>query len=170
MRFLFASAILLGTATAGLRPDEMACSIKNSYVVDAINKLCSKYDMVAPSDYSSSGVKSDPPYAWVAINGKCDPPQWVPADICKAQFYMMCNTGDNVGNNAWSFGKNDCQRWDIVASKSQKEKAPPLKSGTSRWEFDGTSILSVFGIGKREIEAYQRNVDEVMDAARRDRK
>lgn len=75
MRFLLASAVLVATATAGLRPDEMACSIKNSYVVDAINKLCSKYDMVAPSDYSSSGVKSDPPYAWVAINGMSNFPK-----------------------------------------------------------------------------------------------
>ncbi|GIZ49888.1 hypothetical protein CKM354_001290500 [Cercospora kikuchii] len=166
MRFFFASAILVATVTAGLRPDEMACSIKNSYVVDAVNRFCSKYDMVAPSDYSSAGTKSSPPYAWVAINGNCNPPQWVPADICKAQFCMMCNTGDKVGNNAWTFGKNECQRWDIVASKSQKENAPPLKSGTSQ-EDGWKAVLALMGITKRGIEVYQSNVNEVMDAARR---
>lgn len=75
MRFVFATAILVATATAGLRPDEIACSIKNSYVVDAVNRFCSKYDMVAPSDYSSAGTKSSPPYAWVAINGMSNFPK-----------------------------------------------------------------------------------------------
>ena len=54
------------------------------------------------------------------------------------------------------------------ADEIRRENAPPLKSGPSV-EIGWKSALGVFGISKRGIEAYQRNVDEVMDAARRDR-
>ncbi|KAM3415186.1 hypothetical protein BST61_g10306 [Cercospora zeina] len=167
MRLLFlAFTAILGTTLAAVRPDEIQCSIKNQYVVDAINRFCSKTNMVVPSDYSKAGVKSNPfPYAWVAINGKCNPPQWVPSKICKSQFFMMCNTGDKVGQNAWTFGKNDCQRWDIVAGKSHKGNAPPIPSSASigGWK----DVFKTLGFGKRDLEEYERHLDEVREAVRR---
>ncbi|KAF2206465.1 hypothetical protein CERZMDRAFT_89295 [Cercospora zeae-maydis SCOH1-5] len=159
------SALL--TLTLATKPDEIQCSLKNQYVVDAVNRFCSKTNMVAPSEYSSAGVKSNPfPYAWVAINGNCNPPQWVPSQICKAQFFMMCNTGDRVGQNAWTFGRNECQRWDIVAGKSHKENAPPIPS-SSKIKGGWKEVLKGLGLGKRDLEKYEGNLEEVREAVRR---
>lgn len=54
----------------------------------------------------------------------------------------------------------------VCADEIRRENAPPLKSGTS--QKDGwKAVLGLFGVSKRGIEEYQRNIDEVMDAARR---
>ncbi|KAF7197261.1 hypothetical protein HII31_01416 [Pseudocercospora fuligena] len=103
------------------------CKRKNPFVYEAINKFCSKTNLVVGSTYSRNGVKSNNRLATVRINGDCKPAQWVPQskqqdekggasadgcfviEYCKSQFMELCARGDSNGANGARYGRNACQ-------------------------------------------------------------
>lgn len=54
-----------------------ACRNKNQNVMGAIERFCSKKDLVAPSSYSKAGTWSVDYHTLVRIEVECYPAQWV---------------------------------------------------------------------------------------------
>jgi hypothetical protein len=55
--------------------------------------------------------------ARVTIEGGCNPAQWLPWDICFKQFYDMCSSSTDRGQNSRAYGRDKCQRWVITNPK-----------------------------------------------------
>ena len=110
------------------------CKSKNGRVYDAITQFCGRTDIVVPSTYATKGAEkaAAPPkfpnnlsvriegrFGQMILSleilltsaGKCSPPQWVPQNYCKAQFFEACASGGQFGGNVKKFGKNQCQSW-----------------------------------------------------------
>ncbi|KXT12646.1 hypothetical protein AC579_4211 [Pseudocercospora musae] len=118
---LFALAIPQLASAGGVKISPGSfCKGKNPAVFEAINKFCSKTNLVVGSTYSRNGVKSNNRLATVRINGDCKPAQWVPQKYCKSQFYELCNRGDSNGANGARYGRNACQWWRIDSSSNGK--------------------------------------------------
>jgi hypothetical protein len=55
--------------------------------------------------------------ARVTIEGGCNPAQWLPWDICFKQFYDMCSSSTDRGQNNRAYGRDKCQKWVITNPK-----------------------------------------------------
>ncbi|EME83719.1 uncharacterized protein MYCFIDRAFT_175138 [Pseudocercospora fijiensis CIRAD86] len=150
---LFALAIpqMASAAGAQISPGSF-CNFKNRFVYEAINKFCSKTNLVVGSAYSRNGVKSNNRLATVRINGDCKPAQWVPQSksrsmcYCKSQFYELCGRGNEFGANSGRYGRNACQvsqvryvfcAWRLLltrTSRSGGELIPTTMASRSAWQ------------------------------------
>lgn len=77
---------------------------------DASGKLTN--DLMVPSNYADMGVQIGS--LLVKIYGSCNPPQYVPADICVQQFHDMCAGGAEENNAAYGWNQlpgSRCQAW-----------------------------------------------------------
>ncbi|KAI5357290.1 hypothetical protein Slin15195_G115020 [Septoria linicola] len=162
MRFFLAFLALIGFAVAIEGPRSVACGRKNKYVVQAVNDFCKKKNIVVPSDYAGSGSRVNY-FALPFISGTCNPPQWVPSHICKAQFFQMCINGDAIGQRLAKFGRNKCQTWEIFSTKSQHRNAPdnPFK-GKKKSKATWKGLFKTLGWGnkKRDVDDELENVEE----------
>ncbi|KAK5109684.1 hypothetical protein LTR62_006806 [Meristemomyces frigidus] len=94
--------------------DQATCAGKKHghNAVAAIQQFCAKTDMVVPSDYASTGATHGGARAF--ITSKCNPPQWVPAYWCEAQFYNLCATSELGIAGTLRFGTDGCQYFSIA--------------------------------------------------------
>ncbi|EME80672.1 uncharacterized protein MYCFIDRAFT_198838 [Pseudocercospora fijiensis CIRAD86] len=101
------------------------CQTKNPRVVKAIDLFChrSGTKLTVPSLFAHTGVylKPQPPHSpnevFVWIEGTCSPPQWVPQEVCRKQFFQMCATGGGKGGAKVRYGRDGCQGWNILVKK-----------------------------------------------------
>ncbi|KXS98890.1 hypothetical protein AC579_7213 [Pseudocercospora musae] len=125
--------LALGAVFARAATNADKCKSKNGRVYDLITQFCGRTDIVVPSTYATKGAEKAaappkfPNNLSVRIEGagKCSPPQWVPQNYCRAQFFEACASGGQFGGNVKRFGKDQCQNWiiDIVPATLKYETA-----------------------------------------------
>ncbi|KAL9528384.1 hypothetical protein SMMN14_07906 [Sphaerulina musiva] len=156
MRFFAAFLAMLGVASAIESYKSVQCGRKNQYIVNTVNRFCAKTNMVAPSTYTRNGLLSLNTYVWLGINGNCNPAQWVPSAICKSQFFDMCISGNDLGANYRRYGRNNCQVWEVSATKSQHGGGSGVQHNNGLGKQGGWKDLKkAFGIHKRDDETHE---------------
>lgn len=109
---LLPALALASTATAVSDYEwSVKCGRKNPNVNTAIQKFCSKGNIVVPSEYAKWGKSHNGFH--VAISGNCNPPQWVPQDWCRYQLSKLCARGNGQGLGNQRYGAGGCQGWHI---------------------------------------------------------
>ena len=106
-----APALALLTPVLGMNIDINAvkCQQTHPNIFKAIDELCSKTDLVVPSDYAYKGKWVNGKQA--KITGNCGnmSPVWVPQYWCRNQFWSVCANSNSVGRGLGIFGEHKCQ-------------------------------------------------------------
>lgn len=108
----------------GAQSDESICRAKSqrtgSLAAAAIRAFCARTDLVANAPYAMEGKYAGPnrigTHAFVAAKSKCpSSSNWIPQKYCLEQFYETCAKGNKSGHGARSYGKGNCQEFNLQA-------------------------------------------------------
>ena len=85
------TALQTHRATRALAMDDgtICSSHKDPAIVNAIGKFCQNQNLMVPSAYAKKGMYSNDDRGNVYIVGDCDPPQYVPRDVCFVSFSVL---------------------------------------------------------------------------------
>lgn len=106
-----AASLLVGVSADGV--NALQCLVRHPNAYHAINDFClGNGHILVPSDYSKKGKHYGNIFVKIGGDSTCDPPQWVPLEYCKSQFFEVCVDGAHAHGKK-SFGRNGCQSFHI---------------------------------------------------------
>lgn len=126
MRLPLFALLLAALATLSLaaQSNESICRGKSqrtgSLAAASIRAFCAKTNLVATSHYAMEGKYAGPnrigTHAFVAAKSSCPyGSDWIPQKYCLQQFMEVCARGDKWGHGVRSYGKGDCQEFNLQA-------------------------------------------------------
>ncbi|KAK8215078.1 hypothetical protein M8818_002088 [Zalaria obscura] len=121
MKLTAITSTLIILAPVAMASDISVCQSKSLQIVAAIEKFCSKTNMVVPSWYAHVGATVGDRSVWIegAPHQTCNPPQWVPQEYCRSQLFHVCagGTKEGFGYAYYGAGNSKCQVFTIQSKE-----------------------------------------------------
>ena len=121
--FLLLASLAASTSADNDWNNAVKCAQKNPDINTAIDKFCSKGNIMVPSKYARLGKGHNGVH--VKVYGKCSPAQWIPPNFCRSQFHAVC-ARHKGGKGKKAFGRGGCQHFKIGGKKKHKPLPNPM--------------------------------------------